>query len=254
MESSPAPKRRSRLHELMLRGAVTVGVLGLLALALAAMDYDWRWGTALRWHRALLRALWVTVWISVLSLLLGTALGFVTALGRMSRTLVWNQLASIYVEVIRGTPFLVQLIVLYYGIAPQLGVDNPMVIAVAGLAFFAGAYVGEIIRAGIQSIDRGQTEAARSLGMTRWQCMRHVLIPQTIPRILPPLTGQFINNIKDSSLLSVIAVSEVTKVTRDAASKDALAFELYVPLALLYLAITLPLSLWNRRLEERLRV
>lgn len=232
---------------------VTVAVIALMALVLSTLRYRWRWDVALTWLPALGRALWTTLWISVLSLIIGTVMGFVAALGRLSPRVVPNQLAVLYIESIRSTPLLVQLILLYYAIAPQVGINNPFVIAVAGLAIFAGAYIAEIFRAGIVSIERGQTEAARSLGMSSWQALVHVVLPQMTPRVLPPLTGLFISNIKDSSLLSVISVSELTKVTRDAASTHALAFELYLMLAVGYVVITLPLAIVNRRLEERLR-
>ena len=122
---------------------------------------------------------------------------------------------------------------------------------VASLACFAGAYVTEIVRAGIQSIHRGQTEAARSLGMSYAQCMLHIILPQALRRILPPLAGQFISLIKDSSLLGVIAIRELTKAGREAVSASLQAFEIYLVVAVLYLVLTFTLSMFVQQLERR---
>jgi polar amino acid transport system permease protein len=122
---------------------------------------------------------------------------------------------------------------------------------VASLAIFAGAYVAEIVRAGIQSIGRGQTEAARSLGMSYVQSMTHVILPQAFLRILPPLAGQFISLIKDSSLLGIIAIRELTKATREVVSTSLQPYELWFVCAVLYLVLTFTLSLFVQYLERR---
>ena len=123
---------------------------------------------------------------------------------------------------------------------------------VASLACFAGAYVSEIVRAGIQSIHRGQTEAARSLGMSYAQCMRYIILPQALRRILPPLAGQFISLIKDSSLLGIIAIRELTKAAREAVTATLQPFEVYILLGLLYLVLTFTLSMYVQHLERRM--
>jgi polar amino acid transport system permease protein len=123
---------------------------------------------------------------------------------------------------------------------------------VASLACFAGAYVTEIVRAGIQSIHRGQTEAARSLGMSYAQSMLHIILPQAMRRILPPLAGQFISLIKDSSLLGIIAIRELTKATREGVAASLQPFELYMLCAVLYLVLTFTLSMYVQRLEKRM--
>ncbi len=125
---------------------------------------------------------------------------------------------------------------------------------VASLACFAGAYVTEIVRAGIQSIHRGQTEAARSLGMSYGQSMLHVILPQALRRILPPLAGQFISLIKDSSLLGIIAIRELTKAAREAVSASLQPFELYLVLGVLYLVLTFTLSMAVQRLEKKMAI
>jgi len=125
---------------------------------------------------------------------------------------------------------------------------------VAALAVFAGAYVAEIVRAGIQSIHRGQMEAARSLGMTYAQAMQHIILPQAFRRILPPLAGQFISLIKDSSLLGIIAVRELTKATREVVTTSLQPFELWFMCALLYLGLTFSLSMFVQYLERRTAV
>ncbi len=128
----------------------------------------------------------------------------------------------------------------------------PLWFGVAALACFAGAYVAEIVRAGIQSIHRGQTEASRSLGMTYAQCMRHVILPQAFRRIIPPLAGQFISLIKDSSLLGIIAIRELTKATREVVTTSLQPFELWFVCALLYLVLTFTLSMLLQYLERRM--
>jgi len=128
---------------------------------------------------------------------------------------------------------------------------SAMWFGVAALACFAGAYVAEIVRAGIQSIHRGQTEAARSLGMTYAQCMIHVILPQATRRILPPLAGQFISLIKDSSLLGIIAIRELTKATREVVTTSLQPFELWFVCAILYLILTFALSMFVQYLERR---
>jgi len=122
---------------------------------------------------------------------------------------------------------------------------------VASLACFAGAYVTEIVRSGIQSIHRGQTEAARSLGMSYAQCMRYIILPQALRRILPPLAGQFISLIKDSSLLGIIAIRELTKAAREGVTASLQPFEIYMVLAVLYLVLTFTLSMFVQHLERR---
>lgn len=194
----------------------------------------------------------LTLEISALSLVFALALGLVVGLGRVARNPAVADLAAFYVELIRGTPLLVQLYIVYYFIGDLLHL-SAFAAGVAALSVFTGAYVAEIVRAGIQSIHKGQTEAAQSLGLSGAQTMRYVVLPQATRRILPPLAGQFINLIKDSSLVSVIALMDLTKAGREVVSSTFSPFEVWFTVAIMYLLLTGSLSWAVRRLEKRLQ-
>ena len=211
-------------------------------------------GLSSAWHIGpLIQGLWVTLWLSLLSGILGLALGLLTGLCRVSKNYILKSLASLYVELIRGTPLLVQIFIFYFFIGTVLNLDR-MVAGVGALGIFAGAYIAEIIRAGIQSIPRGQMEAARSLGMTVPQAMRHIILPQAFKRTLPPLAGQFISLIKDSSLVSVIAITDLTKSGREVITSSFATFEVWFTVAALYLIVTSLLSQVVFWMERRLSV
>ncbi|MBW2633703.1 MAG: ABC transporter permease subunit [Deltaproteobacteria bacterium] len=190
----------------------------------------------------------------------GVIIGVVGGLARISSNPAFRWTVMIYVELIRGSPLMVQIIIWYFVLGTVindilstygLGRLSAFWYGVASLSCFAGAYVTEIVRAGIQSIHRGQTEAARSLGMTYAQSMRYIILPQALRSILPPLAGQFISLIKDSSLLGIIAIREVTKAAREAVTASLQPFELYIMLLLLYLVLTFSLSMFVQYLERR---
>jgi len=211
-------------------------------------------GSTFQWKIGpLMQGLWVTVWLSFLSGILGLAIGLVTGLCRISRNPALRGMAITYVELIRGTPLLVQIFIFYFFIGTVLDLDR-MVAGVGALAVFAGAYVAEIVRAGIQSIPRGQMEAARSLGMTVPQAMRHVILPQAFKRTLPPLAGQFISLIKDSSLVSVIAITDLTKSGREVITSSFATFEIWFVVAAMYLVLTSVLSQAIFWMERRLAI
>jgi polar amino acid transport system permease protein len=199
----------------------------------------------------LLWGLWTTLWISVVSGAFGLLIGLFTGLCRLSNNPTLRDLSTVYVELVRGTPLLVQIFIFYFFIGTVLDLSREFA-GVAALALFTGAYVGEIVRAGVQSIARGQNEAARSLGLTAGQSMRHVILPQAFKRVLPPLAGQFISLVKDTSLVSVIAITELTKSGREAITTSFSTFEIWFCVAALYLVINLPLSQIASRLERRL--
>jgi polar amino acid transport system permease protein len=201
-----------------------------------------------------------TLWISLLGMVLGLVFGFAGGLARLSRSPVLRQFGAVYVEVVRGTPFLVQIVVAYYCFAyglkslfPALApfMDDPIAVGVLALGVFAGAYITEIVRAAVESIDRGQSEATFAQGMSRGQVLRHVLLPQALRRMIPPLTGELVSLVKDSSLLSIIAVSELAKRASEVQASTYKTYEVLLPLALMYLAITVPLSRLARWLELR---
>ena len=156
-------------------------------------------------------------------------------------------------EIIRGTPLLVQIYVFFYVVADAFHIEDRYLMGVVILSVFSSAYISEIVRAGIESVGASQWESARAIGLTRRQTYRHVVFPQALRQMLPPLAGQFVSLIKDSSLLSIIAIGELTHNASKVSSTTASPFESYLPLAAGYLILTLPLSIWTRRLEERHR-
>jgi His/Glu/Gln/Arg/opine family amino acid ABC transporter permease subunit len=199
----------------------------------------------------LLRGAGVTLQLTFFTLLLGIPLGLLVALARLSGFKPLEAAATAYVEVVRGTPLLMQIYVTYF-ILPTLGLRlDAMTAGIAALSLNAAAYIGEIFRAGIQSIDTGQMEAARSLGMDYTGAMRWVILPQTVRRVLPPLTNEAVALLKDSSLVSVVALTELMRVGREIATTSGSPITMYLAVALLYLAMTLPLTHLVRRLEAR---
>lgn len=193
----------------------------------------------------------MTVKISVLSIALGTVMGILGALCRISGNIFLRSLGNVYVEWIRNTPLLIQILFIYFGLGVFFNLSS-LVASVLALSFFSGAYITEIIRAGIQSIHRGQREAALSIGMTDFQAMFLIILPQAVKRILPPLAGQFITLVKDSSLVSVIAVTDLTYVAKNIVTTTFRAFEVWLAIAVFYFLLSFGLSLAVRKLEKRL--
>ena len=215
-----------------------------------------------KWQPGLLMlGMMTTIKVSIYAIVIGIFLGIWGGVARISANPASRWMAYTYVELIRGTPLLVQIFIWYYIgstlmnqlLQQSVGIEIPALwYGVFALATFTGAYVTEIVRSGIQSINLGQTEAARSLGMTHFQSLRYIIMPQAMRRILPPLAGQFISLIKDSSLLGIIAVRELTKATREAVTTSFASFELFFTCAALYLIITFSLSLFVQYLERRM--
>ncbi|MDF1537181.1 MAG: amino acid ABC transporter permease [bacterium] len=204
-----------------------------------------------RWKAGLLlTGLLLTLEISLISIFLGIIIGLVTGLARISSNPAPKWLAIGYIELIRGTPLLVQIYIFYFFVGQVFSLSSFMA-GVLALSFFAGAYIAEIIRAGIQSIHRGQMEAARSLGMNYYLAMRYIVLPQAFKRILPPLAGQFISLIKDSSLVGVIALVELTRAGREIGTSTFNYFEVFFTVAALYLILTFSLSMIVQYLERR---
>ncbi|MGM0502190.1 MAG: amino acid ABC transporter permease [Bacillota bacterium] len=202
----------------------------------------------------LLKGAGMTIKITALSVLLGIALGTILGLARVSKNKVLQNIAKSYIEFFRGTPLLIQLFILYYGL-PSLGIKlSPYFAAVLGLGLNSGAYVGEIVRAGINSINKGQMEAARSLGMSYPQAMRYVILPQAIKRVVPPLGNEFIALLKDSSLVSVIAVKDLTRQSRLVISRNYQSFLILITTAIIYFAMTFILTRLVNYTERRMSV
>ncbi len=208
----------------------------------------------------MLQGLWITLKVSLFAIIVGIIIGIIGGIARISDNPALKWSAITYVELIRGSPLLVQIFIWYFVLGTMINQlltsyglkEIPSLwYGVASLACFTGAYVTEIVRAGIQSIHRGQNEAARSLGMSYGQCMRYVILPQAMRRILPPLAGQFISLIKDSSLLGIIAVRELLKATREVITTQLNPFEMFFTAAALYLVITFALSMFVQYLERK---
>lgn len=196
-----------------------------------------------------------TIEITVLAVAIGIALGTVLGLARLSRVTWIAAAAEVYIEVIRGTPLLVQLFMVFYGIPQVLQIHmNEFVAGVVAFGLNSAAYVAEIIRAGIQSIDRGQTEAALSLGLPPLTVMRYVILPQAYRRILPPLVNEFTSLLKNSSLVATISVVELTRAAQLVTARTFKAFEMLTTISVIYLVMTLSLSRVARALERRWRV
>ncbi|WP_027185009.1 amino acid ABC transporter permease [Desulfovibrio inopinatus] len=193
----------------------------------------------------------VTFKVTIYSMVLALCFGFIAGLGRISRNYWINLIASTYVEVVRGVPLLVQLFYLYYAMGQFLRVDG-IPAAVIAMSVCYGAYMAEIFRAGIKSINKGQTEAARSLGFNRTQTMMYVILPQAWRIILPPIGNEFIMLLKDSSLISILGIADLLRRGREFASTTFLYFDTYTMVALVYLLITLVLSKLVSTMEERL--
>ena len=238
---------------------VTVRVLAVLGAAAGLVflflqiDYPWNWRVPWEYRALFIQGFYHTVAISIGATSLGLMLGIVGGLAKVSRNVIAREVVTLYVEIFRGTPLLVQIYIFYFCVATVVHFDNPLIIGMITLAFFSGAYITEMVRAGIESIDKGQLEAANSTGLNHWQTMRYIVFPQALRRIIPPVTGQFVSVVKDSSLLSVISVRELTKASEIINATTYKTFEAYLPLAVLYLCITYPLSYLTRRLEEKLR-
>lgn len=194
-----------------------------------------------------------TVKISAAALVMSAVFGVTAALARRSPFLPLKYTAVFYVETVRGLPLMFLVLFGFYGVANILGWDDRMTVGVLVLSLFSGAYIAEVIRAGIESVGRSQWDSARAIGLTPAQTYRFVIFPQVLKQTLPPLAGQFSSLIKDSSLLYIVGISELTFSAQQVNSATYSTFEAYLPLGVCYLLLTLPLSLWTKSLEARVR-
>lgn len=218
---------------------------------LAGTQRNW---TAFWEYRNLFLKGWLsTLQLAGMSLIVSSIFGILAALAIRSVILPIRHLALFYVELIRGLPFLVLILLLFYGPAEVTRNVERFTFGVFILSFFSGAYIAEMVRAGIESISSSQWESARAIGLTKWQTYRFVVFPQAIRQILPPLAGQFASLIKDSSLLSVIGVAEFTQSAQQAFSATYSGLESFLPLGVGYLILTLPVLFLSRYLQNLLR-
>lgn len=205
----------------------------------------------------------MTLFLTIVAVFNGIIIGTLTGVARVIHNKTLNAIAGIYVDFIRGTPLLVQIFMIHFGTPPILGAIfghgdpipiNPFVSALLALSINSGAYVAEIVRAGIQSIDRGQMEAARSLGMTYRQAMSYIILPQAIKRVIPPLGNEFIAMLKDSSLVSVIGMEELVRKAQVIVTRSYRPTETWLEVGLLFLIMTIPFTRIVARLERKLKV
>ena len=247
-------KRRridSTISDLLLF-AIGFGLVAwLIYLGATSMGYNWQWYRVPRYlYRIidgelivgpLLKGLMVTLQITFWSALLTVVIGLVTALLRLSRSVAGCGIATAYLEIVRNTPLLVQMFLFYFVLAPIFDIERFWT-GVICLAFFEAAFVSEIIRGGILSVSRGQWEAAASLGLTRTDVYSRVILPQALPVMLPPLTNAIVNLIKNSAIVSTIAIFDLTTEGRNVIADTFMSFEIWFTVAALYLVLTLSLS------------
>jgi polar amino acid transport system permease protein len=211
---------------------------------------------SLVWHyRSVFLHGWVkTFYISLLALLLSCLFGTLMVTLRRSSLKSLRLLALIVIELIRGTPLLTQILFFFYVVAHGIGFQNRLLTGILILSFFSSVYITELIRASIEAIPLPQWESAKAIGLTTFQTYRYIIVPQALRPLLPSLTGQLASLIKDSSLLSIIGISEFTLAAEQVNATTYCTLESFIPLAIGYLILTLPISLGSRLLEKKLRL
>jgi len=214
---------------------------------------DFRFDVIVQYLPLLMKGVKLTIQISIIAVAVGTIIGLFISLVRLSKLWPLRWLAKGYVEFLRGTPLMAQIFLIHFGVPPLLGINafNPLYSGTIALSLNSGAYVAEIFRGAIQSIEKGQMEAARSLGMTHAQAMTHIIIPQAFKRAIPPLGNEFIAILKDSSLVSVISLQDLMMAGRIMQGRSFRFIETWLAVSLLYLVMTLTLSQFVSYLERR---
>jgi polar amino acid transport system permease protein len=262
--SSPPPPRQQR-RALLPDVAIFLLAIGAMLYVVLhgalAMHYHWQWYRvpAFFGHDVdgelipgpLLRGLQVTAEIVAFSMGITLAAGLVTALLRLSSSWSARALAVGYVELVRNTPLLIQIYLFYFVLSPIIGISRFWV-GVLSLSFFEATLAAEVIRGSIEAVPRGQWEAARAMGLRPGRVLRHVVLPQALPLMIPPLTGVLVNLVKHSAIVSVIAIADLATEGRNLISDTLMSFEVWLTIAAVYLAITLPLSSVAQWIETRL--
>jgi glutamine transport system permease protein len=217
------------------------------------MGFEFKWEVMWQSVPMLLEGVRLTIIITIVGLIFGFILGATSGLMKLSRSGLMRRIAGAYIESVRGTPLMVQVMFLYFGLPLALGMRIPPLTAgITAIAVNSGAYIAEIVRGAVQSINKGQVEAGRSIGLNRIQTMRYVVWPQAFKRMIPPLGNQFIISLKDTSLLMVIGVGELLRTGQEIVAVSFRAFEVYLAVAMVYLVMTLSISHLLRMLETRL--
>lgn len=206
-------------------------------------DFEFHWDVVWDSVPTLLLGAKMTVIITVTGLLIGFFLGALFGLMKITRSKMLRKVAGVYIESVRGTPLMVQVMFLYFGLPLALGMRiTPLTAGIVAIAVNSGAYIAEIVRGAVQSINVGQYEAGRSIGLSRRQTMISIIWPQAFKRMIPPLGNQFIISLKDTSLLVVIGVAELTRTGQEIISTNFRAFEVWLTVAIMYLAMTMSIS------------
>ncbi len=215
------------------------------------LDYEIRWSSLYDYRWNFLKGTLNTIIISSISLVTSLLIGIFFGLSQKSSFLLLRYFSLTFIEIIRGTPLLVQILIFFYVIANAVGLDNRFISGIIIMSIFSGAYIAEIVRGGVESIGKSQWETGRAIGLNTTQIYRYVVFPQVITRILPSLAGQFVSLIKDSSLLSIIAIKELTMAAREMNANTFSTLEAYIPLAIGYLILTIPISRLTRKIEKK---
>ncbi|MFY2506890.1 amino acid ABC transporter permease [Vibrio pectenicida] len=241
---------------------ILILVLGwVLDSGARAMNYQWQWQRVPDfiafyeqgqwWPAELIEGFLITIKISLLSLIFTLMIGMLTALLKLSDSIIGRSIATVYIELIRNTPLLVQIYLLYFIFGPVIGLDR-LTTAILALTLFQGAYTAEVFRGGLNSIPKGQFEAAHSLGLSSFVTYYNVIGPQLLQRTLPPLTNEVVSLVKNSSIVSVMAIFDLTTEGRNIVSETAMPFEIWFTVAAIYLLLTLSLSGVSVWLENKL--
>jgi polar amino acid transport system permease protein len=236
----------------IVTGVITVGILWFLYSG-ASKSYQFHWRILWEYRFPFWLGFLVTLKVSAVTLVFATLVGVFVGMARISRRILLSDLAFTYVEVIRNIPLLVIIMLIYYGVGAIVPMHR-FLAAVVALTVFEASFIAEIVRGGIQSISKGQTWAGRSLGFSSGQTMRYIILPQAIRRIIPALAGQFVTVIKDSSLVSVISLVDITLTGKQVMTTTMAALESITFIAFFYFIICVILSMFTKYLERRLPV
>ena len=260
--SRPATAKKSIALDIIQYLMLLAVFVWLFSKSGEQLGYNWQWYQVSKYlytldesgfrSGPLLSGLKITLIISAISLIFSLVIGLVTAFLRLSHAPVARLFARLYLEAVRNTPLLIQIYFIYFVLGPVLGLER-FTSAILALSLFEGAYVSEIFRSGILSIDSGQKEAGFSLGLSSYLTYRHIILPQAIRNTLPPLTNQAISLIKDSALVSTIAIFDLTMQAQSIIAETFLTFEIWFTIALMYLILTVFLSFLVAYLEKRLQ-
>lgn len=233
-----------------LESLIVIFLLAIFAIFLF-ISPQYRWKVVWEYRFLFVKGWLTTIWISFVSFWLSALIGIIFALMKRSKHGFFHSISSIYIELIRGTPLLVQLLFFFYVIANAVHIENRYLVGILCLSFFTGAYIAEIIRSGIEGVGQSQIQSALSLGFSNKQIYRYVIFPQAFRKVLPPLAGQFASLIKDSSLLSILGISEFTYSAEQINSTTFSTLESFFPLAIGYLILTYSISIWSKHLERK---